>query len=67
MPRIEVIPELCKSCRFCINVCPRKIIKLSDKTNPRGYRFVEQMTSDMCTGCKMCALVCPDAAIEVYK
>ena len=67
MARIEVFADLCKGCRFCISACPQKIIRIGDKTNCKGYRFVEQIDQEKCTGCKLCAVVCPDAAIEVYK
>jgi 2-oxoglutarate ferredoxin oxidoreductase subunit delta len=67
MPKIKVSAELCKSCQFCINVCPKKIIKVGETSNAKGYRFVEQFDEEKCTGCKLCAVVCPDSAIEVYK
>ena len=67
MAKIVIVGELCKSCGYCIAVCPQKIIRVGERTNSKGYRFVEQFDAEKCTGCKLCAIMCPDAAIEVYK
>ena len=66
MPKIEFDIERCKGCGFCIEACPKKIIKLSGKINEKGYKYPE-MTSDECIGCAMCYNVCPDCCIEVFK
>lgn len=67
MAKIEVFTEYCKSCRFCVSACPKKILRVGGVTNSKGYRVVEQFDAEKCTACKICALVCPEAAIEVYK
>lgn len=67
MSKIEVNDELCKGCLFCTKVCPKQIIKVSDSSNSRGYKYVEQFDVEKCIGCKFCAIMCPDSAIEVYK
>lgn len=67
MAKIVVDTELCKSCRYCINACPLKLIRVGDKTNGKGYKYVEQFDAEKCTGCRLCAVMCPEAAIEVYK
>lgn len=67
MATIVIDAELCKGCRYCIGACPQKIIRVGEKANAKGYRFVEQFDSNKCTACRLCAIVCPEAAIEVYK
>lgn len=64
---MNVLNEYCKSCRLCIEVCPKKIIAVGDKANQKGYFPVVCTDQDKCTGCAICAMVCPDVAIEVYK
>ncbi len=64
--RIEVLEEKCKSCGLCVDACPNKVLKISDRINSKGYRPVEQY-KDGCVACKMCAMMCPDVAIEVYR
>jgi 2-oxoglutarate ferredoxin oxidoreductase subunit delta len=64
--RIEVFEQFCKSCGLCVAACPVKVLRISEKTNAKGYRPVEQY-KEGCIGCGMCAMTCPDAAIEVFK
>jgi len=64
--RIEVLEQYCKSCGLCVAACPMKVLRISEKTNAKGYRPVEQF-KEGCIGCAMCAVTCPDAAIEVFK
>jgi 2-oxoglutarate ferredoxin oxidoreductase subunit delta len=67
MPKIEVDKEFCKSCGLCTVQCPKKIIKIGNVVNSKGYNIAEQTDESQCTGCKLCAIVCPDMAIVVYK
>ncbi|MDL2298553.1 4Fe-4S binding protein [Synergistaceae bacterium OttesenSCG-928-D05] len=64
--RVEIAEEFCKSCLLCVDVCPKKVLAISDKINAKGYRVVHQATDD-CIGCGMCAVRCPDAVLEVYR
>lgn len=67
MPKIEILKELCKSCLYCIETCPKKVIDLGKEVNTKGYQYVVAVNPDACVGCTLCATMCPDAAIEVYK
>ncbi len=69
MSRIVIDSEKCKACYLCVKECPKKLIKISDKTNKLGDRIVEFVDPEgVCLGCAMCANRCPDLAIrEVYK
>ncbi|OGP65370.1 MAG: hypothetical protein A2169_07160, partial [Deltaproteobacteria bacterium RBG_13_47_9] len=59
---IEIDQELCKDCKFCITVCPQRLIESSDRMNQKGYypaRFVEKPAKKegrKCTGCSLCAI-----------
>lgn len=64
--RVEVAEEFCKSCSLCVNVCPKKVLRISDRINPKGYRSAEQY-QDGCIACGICAMACPDAVFTVYK
>ncbi|HHW17944.1 MAG TPA: 4Fe-4S binding protein [Firmicutes bacterium] len=61
--------EYCKSCELCVNVCPKKIIRIKDDLNRQGYHpaFVRDEDQELCISCALCARMCPDAVIEVYK
>ena len=67
MDKINVLSEYCKSCGLCIDICPKQILKIGDKSNKKGYFAVECTDQSKCISCALCATVCPDVAIEVYK
>lgn len=67
MAKVKVSPEYCKSCKLCIEVCPKEVLKVGDKANAKGYYTIIVADEEKCTGCTLCAIVCPDVAIEVYK
>lgn len=69
MSHIVIDENKCKACYLCINECPKKLIKIGEKTNNLGARLVEfSDPKNECLGCAMCAMRCPDLAItEVHK
>ena len=69
MSYITIDKNKCKACYLCVNVCPKKLIKISQDTNSLGNHVVEfDDKENQCLGCAMCATRCPDLAItEVYK
>lgn len=69
MSRIAIDDAKCKACYLCIKECPKKLIKVSEKTNNLGNKIVEfSDPKNECLGCAMCAMRCPDLAIkEVYR
>ena len=69
MSHIVIDDTRCKACYLCIKECPKKLIKVSEKTNNLGNRIVEfDDKNNECLGCAMCAMRCPDLAIkEVYR
>jgi 2-oxoglutarate ferredoxin oxidoreductase subunit delta len=56
---LRVDTEECKGCGLCVEACPPKVIRLSEKLNPCGYRTAGY-TGSGCTGCGICFLVCPE-------
>lgn len=67
MAKLEFNTEACKSCGFCIKVCPKKVLEIGQAINKKGYRYVIAVNEEACISCAMCANMCPDAVIEVYK
>lgn len=63
MAMLEISAERCKSCGFCIQVCPRKALALGEKINSKGYHYVVLDKPEQCVMCMMCAQMCPDVAI----
>jgi len=69
MNYITIDRDKCKACYLCISECPKKLIKVSDKTNSLGNQVVEfDDPEHKCLASAMCATRCPDLAITgVYK
>lgn len=68
MARIIITNNTCKGCGLCVNSCPKKLIRLSDKVmNDHGYFVAEFTDESACVGCALCAVMCPDCAIAVEK
>lgn len=65
--KIVVDVEACKNCMYCVQVCPKHLLTMSDGVNKRGYQYVVSTDQDACTGCALCAKMCPDAVITVYR
>jgi len=67
MPKVVVLGEYCKSCGLCVNICPKGVLAIGDKTNQKGYYPVIVIDDSKCISCAMCATVCPDVALEVSR
>ena len=67
MTKLEFNIEACKSCGFCMKVCPKGVLAIGEKSNRKGYRYIEAVKPEACIGCQMCAVMCPDVVIEIYK
>jgi 2-oxoglutarate ferredoxin oxidoreductase subunit delta len=70
MTKGEVIIDVdrCKGCGLCTNVCPSKILILTDDLyNNKGYHPVTVADPEKCSGCGVCAIICPDVVFTVYR
>ena len=67
MPKITFDPNYCKGWGLCIIACPRKIIRLSENINAKGYNYAECIEQEKCNTCKMCYITFPDVAITIEK
>jgi len=66
MNKPKVIQNLCKSCGYCVQFCPKKVIQIGQIRNEKGYYFPD-FDLEGCIGCGTCAVMCPEAAIEMWK
>jgi len=63
--KIVVDRKLCKGCGICVEVCPRKALKMNGVCKETGYP--NPVLIGECIGCKLCMWFCPDQAIAVIK
>jgi NAD-dependent dihydropyrimidine dehydrogenase PreA subunit len=64
---LQIDDQECKGCGLCIEACPPKAIKLSERLNRYGYRTA-QYAGAGCTGCGVCFMACPEpGAITVLR
>ncbi len=63
--QVYVITVRCKGCDFCIEFCPKDVLKASEATNKKGYHYpvVVAGKENECAHCEFCTLVCPEFAI----
>ena len=63
--RVSLDIKRCKSCGYCVAVCPKGVLEMSEHVNQCGYRYAEVVNADACIGCGLCFQMCPDLVIEV--
>ncbi|MCI4463819.1 MAG: 4Fe-4S dicluster domain-containing protein [Caldisericum sp.] len=62
-PKVIIDEERCKSCGLCVSVCPKHVLRISDRINLKGYHPVELFDNEGCISCGFCYIMCPDKAI----
>jgi Pyruvate/2-oxoacid:ferredoxin oxidoreductase delta subunit len=64
---LRVDTDECKGCGLCVEACPPKAIRLSERLNRFGYRMAVYLGAG-CTGCGICFMACPEpGAITVLR
>jgi len=68
MAKLSIDIDRCKGCNLCVDVCPKKILRLSqDIMNAKGFHPAEIVEPEKCNACAFCAIICPDVIITVEK
>ena len=62
-PKVVIDEDRCKSCGLCVSICPKKVLRISERINLKGYYPAELSDNENCISCGFCYLVCPDKAI----
>jgi 2-oxoglutarate ferredoxin oxidoreductase subunit delta len=61
--RVVIVEERCKGCEFCVEYCPREVLKMSRLFNVKGYHYPEVVDEAGCVNCHFCEALCPEFAI----
>jgi len=64
---ITVFHGLCKGCGLCLEKCPFKAIKFSQKDLGVYNTPTIEIDLEKCTACGICEITCPDSALKVEK
>ena len=65
--KVNIIEDRCKGCSFCVEYCPRDVLKISKHFNKKGYHPPYVQKPENCVNCKFCELICPEFAIYVEE
>lgn len=60
---VYIIKDRCKGCGFCIEYCPKQLLKASKEFNVKGYHYPVVIDEKGCINCKVCEDICPEFAI----
>ena len=60
---VHIIVDRCKGCKFCVEYCPKDVLRLSAEFNVKGYHPPEVVKHGECVNCSLCEMICPDFAI----
>lgn len=56
---IILLPERCKECGICIQMCPQQVFTAGFDDKPVIAR------GGACRGCRLCEYYCPDFAVRI--
>ncbi len=65
--KIHINKNRCKGCGFCVEYCPRDVLKLSEEFNVKGYHPPVVVKEEECCYCQLCEAICPEFAIYVTE
>ncbi len=61
--KVVIIVDRCKGCEFCVEFCPRGVLRMSSDFNAKGYHPPEVADESRCVNCHFCEILCPEFAI----
>ncbi len=64
---VVVSEDMCKACRFCIDICPVDVFAWRKKPNKIGWVPVYVNHEENCIGCMLCYQICPDFCLQVER
>jgi 2-oxoglutarate ferredoxin oxidoreductase subunit delta len=65
--KLVVFHGLCKGCGLCVEKCPFKAIRFSQKDLGVYSTPTVEIDIEKCTACGICETICPDSALRIKK
>lgn len=65
LPFVEIIDENCTGCTLCARDCPYDAIKMVDRDDDTGHKYLAVANQSLCTSCAICIGSCDDFAITL--
>jgi pyruvate/2-oxoacid:ferredoxin oxidoreductase alpha subunit/NAD-dependent dihydropyrimidine dehydrogenase PreA subunit len=59
-PKPSLIPEYCKACSRCIDVCAQGCIHMGTEIHPQSGTASVEIDLERCTACGLCVAACPE-------
>ena len=63
--KVHISKERCKGCGYCVEFCPRGVLKMTGELGPKGYETVGIVDEAKCLGCGLCEIICPEFGIHI--
>ena len=63
--QVYIDKERCKGCGYCVEFCPREVLKIGTELNPKGYLLAVVDDESKCLACGYCEVICPEFAIRL--
>lgn len=64
---IQILPERCKGCGLCREVCTKDVLENAGALNRHGYEYFRAARAENCVGCRLCLMACPDFSLELAE
>lgn len=62
---MQIDRDRCKGCGFCVEYCPRDVLKMGSELSSKGYQLAVINEADKCLACGFCELICPEFAVKL--
>jgi len=63
--QVYIDEERCKGCGYCVEFCPRAVLRMSSRLSSKGYNLAEVDDESRCLACGFCEVICPEFAIKI--